>query len=90
MSVYKSFLLEATGAADLAVAKVQGKAIEFDALAQDTVDSPTEKSIPAHLVPVVALTKDNIKSTVIKDGVYTVKDICTAKYADDCAAIGLQ
>jgi D-xylose transport system substrate-binding protein len=90
MTVYKSFLLEATGAADMAVAKVQGKAIEFDALAQDSVDSPTEKSIPAQLVPVVALTKDNIKATVIKDGVYTVKDICTAKYAADCAAIGLK
>ena len=89
MTVYKSFLLEATGAADMAVAKVQGKSIEFDALAQDSVDSPTQKSIPAQLVPVVALTKDNIKATVIKDGVYTVKDICTAKYAADCAAIGL-
>ncbi|MFJ9543528.1 sugar ABC transporter substrate-binding protein [Streptomyces sp. NPDC101225] len=90
MTVYKSFLLEAAGAADMAVAKVQGKAIEFDALAQDSVDSPTEKSIPAQLVPVVALTKDNIKATVIKDGVYSVKDICTAQYAADCAAIGLR
>lgn len=90
MTVYKSFLLEATGAADLAVAKVQGKSIEFDALAQDSVDSPTEKAIPAHLVPVVALTKENIESTVIKDGVYTVHDICTPKYAADCAAINLK
>ena len=90
MTVYKSFLLEATNAADMAVAKVQGHAIQFDALAQDTVDSPTQKAIPSMLVPVVALTKANIKSTVIKDGVYTVKDICTTKYAADCAAIGLK
>jgi D-xylose transport system substrate-binding protein len=85
MTVYKSFLLEATNAVD----KVQGKSLEFDALTQDSVDSPTQKAIPAMLVPVVALTKGNIKATVIKDGVYTVKDICTAKYAADCAAIGL-
>ncbi|MFF4800039.1 sugar ABC transporter substrate-binding protein [Streptomyces sp. NPDC001351] len=90
MTVYKSFLLEATGAAEMAVDKVQGKSLEFDALTQDSVDSPTQKAIPAMLVPVVALTKNNIKSTVIKDGVYTVKDICTAKYAADCAAIGLK
>jgi D-xylose transport system substrate-binding protein len=90
MTVYKSFLLEATGAADMAVAKVQGKAIEFDALAQDTVDSPSRKSISSMLVPVVAVTKDNIESTVVKDGVYTVKDICTPQYAADCAAIGLE
>jgi D-xylose transport system substrate-binding protein len=89
MTVYKSFLLEATNAAEMAVAKVQGRSIAFDALTQDSVDSPTEKKIPSMLVPVVALTKDNIKETVIRDGVYTVKDICTPKYAADCAEIGL-
>ncbi|WP_458244843.1 sugar ABC transporter substrate-binding protein [Streptomyces sp. MAI_2237] len=90
MTVYKSFLLEATNAAEMAVAKVQDRRIAFDALTQDSVDSPTKKGIPAMLVPVVALTRDNIKDTVIKDGVYTVKDICTPKYAADCAAIGLK
>ncbi|GAP53107.1 D-xylose ABC transporter, D-xylose-binding protein [Streptomyces azureus] len=90
MSVYKSFLLEATNAAKIAVAKVQGRSIEFAALTQETVDSPTEKDIPAMLVPVVALTKDNIKETVITDGVYTVKDICTSEYKADCEAIGLE
>jgi D-xylose transport system substrate-binding protein len=89
MTVYKSFMLEATNAAEMAVAKVQGRAIAFDALTRDTVDSPTQKGIPSMLVPVVALTKDNIKDTVIKDGVYTVKDICTSTYEADCAAINL-
>ncbi|WP_053660193.1 sugar ABC transporter substrate-binding protein [Streptomyces sp. MMG1121] len=90
MTVYKSFLDEATDAAQMAVDKVQGKDIQFDALTRDTVDSPTTKKIPARLVPVVALTKDNIKDTVIADGVYTVKDICTPTYEADCAAIGLK
>lgn len=90
MTVYKSFLLEATNAAKMAVLKVQGHSIEFDALTEDSVDSPTQKDIPSMLVPVVALTRANIKDTVIKDGVYTVKQICTAKYASDCAAIGLK
>ncbi|MFI1565041.1 sugar ABC transporter substrate-binding protein [Streptomyces sp. NPDC020490] len=90
MSVYKSFLLEATNAARMAVTKVQGHDIEFDALTQEKVDSPTRKDIPSLLVPVVALTKANIKETVIADGVYTVDDICTSAYAADCAAIGLK
>jgi len=90
MTVYKSFLLEAGTAAEAAVAKVQGRGIEFDSLTQDTVNSPTQDDIPAALVPVVALTRDNIKQTVVKDGVYTVKQICTAEYASDCAAIGLK
>ncbi|MFI9828165.1 sugar ABC transporter substrate-binding protein [Streptomyces sp. NPDC051913] len=90
MTVYKSFLEEANNAAEIAVAKIQEQDIMFDSLTQDTVDSPTQDDIPSMLVPVVALTKDNIKTTVIKDGVYTVKDICTPEYAADCAAIGLE
>jgi len=90
MTVYKSFRLEATNAAEIAVAKVQGRNLQFDALTEDSVDSPTNKGIPAMLVPVVAVTKSNIESTVIQDGVYTVKEICTPEYASDCAAIGLK
>jgi D-xylose transport system substrate-binding protein len=90
MTVYKSFLLEADNAAEMAVAKVQGRSIEFEALTPDSVDSPTQKDIPSQLVQVVAVTKDNIKQTVIQDGVYTVKDICTPKYEADCEAIGLK
>jgi D-xylose transport system substrate-binding protein len=90
MTVYKSFLLEATNAAQIAVYKIQGRGLQFDALIRDTVNSPDQKDIKSLLVPVVALTKDNIEQTVIKDGVYTVKQICTAEYAADCAAIGLK
>ncbi|MFC5956026.1 sugar ABC transporter substrate-binding protein [Streptomyces pratens] len=89
MTVYKSFLLEATGAAEMAVARVQGRDIQFDSLTSERVDSPTRKSIPSMLVPVVALTQDNIEDTVIRDGVYDVEDICTAKYRAACASIGL-
>lgn len=90
MTAYKPFPEEATRAAEMAVYKVQGRDIQFDALTRDTVDSPTEEKIPAMLVPVVSLTKDNIKDTVIADGIYTVQDICTPAYAAACAAIGLK
>ncbi|MDO0935481.1 substrate-binding domain-containing protein [Streptomyces sp. DG2A-72] len=90
MTVYKPFAEEATDAAKMAVYKVQGRSIEFDALTQDKVDSPTDDDIPAQLVPVVAVTRDNIEETLIQDGVYTVKEICTPEYAADCAAIGLK
>ncbi|WP_343240109.1 substrate-binding domain-containing protein [Streptomyces sp. SID12488] len=89
MSVYKSFILEASNAASIAVSRVQGRGIEFDALTRDSVDSPTTKKIPSQLVPVVALTRENIKDTVIQDGVYTIKEICTPEYAAKCAEIGL-
>ncbi|KOV58567.1 sugar ABC transporter substrate-binding protein [Streptomyces sp. MMG1121] len=90
MSVYKPYPDEAQAAAQMAVAKVQGKDIQFDALTQDKVDSPTAKDIPAKLIQPTALTKSNIKSTVVADGIYTVADICTAKYKVSCAEIGLK
>jgi D-xylose transport system substrate-binding protein len=90
MSVYKSYPTEAETAAEMAVAKVQGKDIQFDALTQDKASSPTTKDIPSKLVQPVALTKKNIKDTVIADGIYTVGDICTPKYKAACAAVGLK
>ncbi|GAB2868551.1 sugar ABC transporter substrate-binding protein [Streptomyces deserti] len=88
MSVYKPYPQEADVAAEMAVALAQGKSL--DSVAKDKVDSPTNKGIPAVLVPVVSLTKDNIKDTVIKDGIYTVNEICTAKYKSACEKIGLE
>ncbi|MEV7016616.1 substrate-binding domain-containing protein [Streptomyces sp. NPDC093991] len=90
MSVYKSYPEEAESAAEMAVARVQGRDIQFDALTRDRVDSPTRQDIPAQLVPVVALTKDNIQDTVIADGFYEVSDICTGEYKAACAEIGLK
>ncbi|MCC5473824.1 sugar ABC transporter substrate-binding protein [Streptomyces sp. NPDC059680] len=88
MSVYKPYAPEAAAAAEMAVDLAQGKPL--DAVAKDKVDSPTTKQVPSVLVPVTALTKDNIKDTVIKDGVYTVTDICTGQYKAACDKIGLK
>ncbi|GHD47747.1 sugar ABC transporter substrate-binding protein [Streptomyces galbus] len=90
MSVYKPYPQEAEAAAEMAVAKVQGRDIQFDALTRDKVDSPTDKNIPAQLVTVVALTKSNIKDTVVADGIFKVSEICTGKYKAACQTIGLK
>jgi D-xylose transport system substrate-binding protein len=90
MSVYKSYPAEAEAAAKMAVAKVQGKDIQFDALTRDRVDSPSHQDIPAQLVSVVALTRDNIKQTVVADGIYKVSEICAAPYKAACAELGLK
>ncbi|MER6565315.1 substrate-binding domain-containing protein [Streptomyces sp. NPDC001093] len=90
MSVYKAYPDEAEAAAQMAVARVRSQDIQFDALTQDKVDSPTTKAIPSKLIQPVALTKGNIKSTVLADGIYTVADICTPKYKAACTALGLK
>ncbi|MFI0820630.1 substrate-binding domain-containing protein [Streptomyces sp. NPDC021098] len=86
MSVYKSYVAEATAAAKMAVALGRGG----KATGTSTVDSPTTKDIPATLIPPISLTKDKIKSTVVKDGLYTVAQICTAKLKAACDAAGLK
>lgn len=88
MSVYKPYAPEANAAAEMAVALAQGKAIS--SIAKDSVDSVTTKAVPAVIIPVVSLTKDNINDTVLKDGVYTVSDICTSAYKAKCDALGIK
>ncbi|MER5792087.1 substrate-binding domain-containing protein [Streptomyces sp. NPDC001980] len=90
MTVYKPYPDEAEAAAQMAVYKVQGKDIQFDALTQDTVDSPTNKNIPSQLVQVSAVTKSKIKDTVVADGIYKISQICTAAYKTACAEAGLK
>ncbi|MER7046930.1 sugar ABC transporter substrate-binding protein [Streptomyces jumonjinensis] len=87
-SVYKPYSGEADAAAEMAVALARGE--KLASVAEDTVDSPTTKGVPAVLVPVVSLTKDNIADTVVKDGIYTVQEICTAKYRAACDKLGLK
>ncbi|WP_405807194.1 substrate-binding domain-containing protein [Streptomyces sp. NBC_00210] len=88
MSVYKPYAPEASAAAEMAILLARG--MSLDSMAQADVNSPTKKKIPSVLVPVISLTKDNIKETVIEDGVYTVADICTPDYKAACATLGLK
>jgi len=89
MSVFKSYPQEAETVAKMAVSIA--KTGKLDSSLQTTkVDSGTEKGIPSVIVPIVSLTQDNIKDTVIKEGYYTVDEICTAKYKKACDKIGLK
>ncbi|MFP3991776.1 substrate-binding domain-containing protein [Streptomyces sp. E11-3] len=90
MTVYKPYSDEAATAAEMAVRIAQGRNIEFESLAPDKTDSPTTKNVRTASVRVVALTQDNIKETVVKDGFFKVSEICTPKYAAACAEAGLK
>jgi D-xylose transport system substrate-binding protein len=90
MSVYKSYPQEAEAAAEMAVARVQGKNLQFDALAADRVDSPTHSDIPALLVSVVALTKDTVRETVLAENIYRLEEICAGEVRSACEAAKLK
>ncbi|MEU4656153.1 sugar ABC transporter substrate-binding protein [Streptomyces sp. NPDC023723] len=87
MSVYKSYPQEAATAGEMAVALAKGESL--DSIATSKASSATTKDVPTVLVPVVSLTKDNIKETVVKEGFYTVDEICAGKYASACKSAGL-
>jgi D-xylose transport system substrate-binding protein len=88
MTVYKAVKQEAPGAATLAVALLQGKKPPAG-LVNTTTDNGMKK-VPSVILQPVAVTKDKIKDTIIKDGYWTAAQICTAKYAAACKAAGIQ
>ncbi|MFD7743700.1 substrate-binding domain-containing protein [Kitasatospora sp. NPDC059800] len=89
MSVYKPLKSEADVAAQLAVDLAYGQEIG-GALVPTTVTSGSSDKVPTGLIAPVALTKDNVKATVVADGLYTVAQICTPDYVAACSAAGLQ
>ncbi|MFB7556093.1 sugar ABC transporter substrate-binding protein [Streptomyces brevispora] len=88
MSVYKSYPQEGRIAAEMAVALAKGD--KLDSIATSKIDNASAKGVPTVLVPVVSLTKDNIKDTILKDGIWKLEEICTAKYKTACDAAGLK
>ncbi|MFC4101623.1 sugar ABC transporter substrate-binding protein [Paenibacillus xanthanilyticus] len=70
MTVYKSLTLIGEQAASLAVEIGSGQTAETTT----TIDNG-EKKVPAILLEPVAVTKDNMEETVIKDGHYTSEQI---------------
>lgn len=86
MTVYKAFKPEAEGAADLALELAAGK----EASTTSTVKTASGKTVPSVILTPVAVTADNIKDTVVKDGLFTAKDICTTQLADACTKYGIK
>jgi D-xylose transport system substrate-binding protein len=87
-TVYKAYKPEADNAAELAVNLLQGKDIK--SLADTEVTSGSGDKVQAKLLTPVSVTVKNIKDTVVKDGLYTVAQICTSDYAAACKKAGLQ
>ncbi|MEO3975715.1 substrate-binding domain-containing protein [Streptomyces sp. CAU 1734] len=87
-SVYKPYAGEASAAAEMAVALARGE--DLAGIAEDTVDSPTVRGVPSVLVPVVSLTRENIADTVVRDGIWTIREICAPAYEAACDKLGLK
>jgi D-xylose transport system substrate-binding protein len=81
MTVYKAIKPEAEKAAEVAVGLLSGTKPQGEQQVE---------GIPATLLTPVAVTRDNIEETVVKDGFHSVAKICTAQYQAACRTAGLQ
>jgi D-xylose transport system substrate-binding protein len=88
MTVYKATKPEAEAAAELAVALLRGEDPP-SGLVNDKVDNGM-KQVPSVILKPIAVTKDNVKDTVIKDKFWTAADICKGKYAAACKEAGIE
>ncbi|GAB3676460.1 sugar ABC transporter substrate-binding protein [Actinocorallia lasiicapitis] len=80
MTIYKPIKPEAQAAAQMAVDLGSGKA---------ATGNQTVSNVPAQVIAPQVVTKSNIKDTVVKDGFWTVQEICTAQVAAACKAAGI-
>jgi D-xylose transport system substrate-binding protein len=87
-TIYLAIKQQAETSAALAVDAAHGK-MDPDGIAKDKVDNGSKK-VDSVLLDPIAVTKDNIQDTVIKDGFLTVDEICTGKYAAACKEAGIQ
>jgi len=87
MTVYKAIDPEAKAAAQLAIAVANG-----DSAPSGLVNGKTDNGsgqIPSVLLEPVAVTKDNVNDTIVKDGFWSASEICTPAYKKDCEAAGI-
>jgi D-xylose transport system substrate-binding protein len=86
MTVYKAVKQEAQGAAQLTQALLNG---DTSSSIVNRQVSNGKKDVPSVILTPVAVTVRNIRDTVVRDGYWTVQQICTSAYASACQRAGL-
>ncbi|MDQ0579471.1 sugar ABC transporter substrate-binding protein [Streptomyces rishiriensis] len=87
MTVFKPFGPEAAAGGAMAVAAARGENLEQ--LAEDEVSTRDGDAVAAVLLSPVSVTAGNIRTTVVKDGLHTVRQICTPELTAACEQAGL-
>jgi D-xylose transport system substrate-binding protein len=87
MTIYKAIPPQAAIAAEFAIALGSGEELPQDKVTEEVNNGKTD--VPSAILEPVAVTKDNIKDTVIKDGFVSASELCTGPYAADCKEAGI-
>lgn len=88
MTVYKAIKPEAEATAQLALALANGESAPANLINGEEDNGSTK--VPSVLLKPVAVTKDNVEGTVVKDGFWSVNEICTPAYKKACQQAGLE
>jgi D-xylose transport system substrate-binding protein len=91
MTIYKPYAREAETAARMAMAAAVGEPYAAERFGEQLVERTNASGhrVPSVLLPVVAVTRDTVQSTVVADAVYTTAQICTPAFEAACRRAGL-
>jgi D-xylose transport system substrate-binding protein len=87
MTVYKEIEPEAKISAEIAVALAEGEGVPQEHITEE-IDNGKVK-VPSVVLKPIAVTKDNVKSTVVADGFVTASELCTSAYKKACEEAGI-
>jgi D-xylose transport system substrate-binding protein len=87
MTIYKAIPPQAEIAAEFAVALAGGEELPQDKVTEDINNGKAD--VPSAILEPVAVTKDNINDTVVKDGFVSASELCTGPYAAGCKEAGI-
>ena len=88
MTVYKAIEPEANAAAEMAVALAEGEKVP-SGLVNGKIDNEAEE-VPSVLLEPVAVTRENINDTIVKDEFWKTSEICTGPYKKACEEVGIE
>lgn len=87
MTVYKEIEPEATIAAEFAVALAEGEELPTSKVTEEINNGKAD--VPSAILEPVAVTKDNVKSTVVADGFVSAQELCTSAFQTACKEAGI-
>jgi D-xylose transport system substrate-binding protein len=87
MTIYKEIEPEATISAEIAVALAKGEEVPQEHITEEVNNGKVE--VPSVLLKPIAVTKENVNSTVVAGGFVTAKELCTSAYQTACKEAGI-
>jgi D-xylose transport system substrate-binding protein len=88
MTVYKAIKPQAEAAATIACHLAKHEPVPAEVTQGKTVHNG-KKLVPSVLLVPIAVTRDNLKATVIADGFWTKEQVCKGPYESGCRSLGI-